>query len=211
MRIYLDDFETSLCATDIAGALRAAAELVEQSGRMIVEVSVDGVAWGEEDLASPDFTARAAEELRLLTAHPAALLRDTLLHAADAVLNAEEIQRNAARLMQGNRVREGLQSLLEALAVWGSVQTAVSRGLELGVLSRDEIKRKGIDLDGSIAALDTQLRALRDSMVAQDTTAISDCLLYEFPTTSKRFASTLAALAGELAQVAERHAAGRTS
>ena len=59
MRIYLDDFETSLCATDIAGALRAAAELVEQSGRMIVEVSVDGVAWGEEDLASPDFTARA--------------------------------------------------------------------------------------------------------------------------------------------------------
>jgi hypothetical protein len=91
------------------------------------------------------------------------------------------------------------------------VQTAVSRGLELGVLSRDEIKRKGIDLDGSIAALDTQLRALRDSMVAQDTTAISDCLLYEFPTTSKRFASTLAALAGELAHVAERHAAGRTS
>ena len=199
MRILLDDCETSLRADTVAGALTAASELVTGSGRLIVEVFVDGVAWTEEDLSTGDHTTRPAGEVRMTTAHPAELLRDTFAHAAEAVLNAEEIQRAAAKLMQANQVRSGFDRLLEALAIWGSVQTAVSRGLELGVVSRDEIRAKGIDLDGALTALDRQLRTLRDSMVAQDATAVSDCLLYEFPSTSKVFASTLAALANEAA------------
>ncbi len=202
MRIYLDDCETTLDAKDIASALAAAATVVEGNGRMIVDVHVDGVSWNEEDLASADFTARAAGELRLVTAHPAELLRDTMLHAADAVLNAEEIQRNAAKLMQSDRFSDGLTSLLEALAVWGSVQTAVSRGLALGVVPRERLVAAGIDLDGSVQALDTQLRTLRDAMVAHDRTALSDCLMYEFPATSKRFATMLTSFAQELSTLA---------
>lgn len=202
MRILLDDCETSLRADTVAGALTAASELVTGNGRLIVEVFVDGVAWSEEDLSSGEYTARPAGEVRMTTAHPAELLRDTFAHAAEAVLNAEEIQRAAAKLMQANQVRSGFDRLLEALAIWGSVQTAVARGLELGVVTRDEIRAKGIDLDGALTALDRQLRTLRDSMVAQDATAVSDCLLYEFPATTKVFASTLAALAGEAASKA---------
>jgi len=201
MRIYLDDCQTNIDAKDVAEGLAAAARVVEGNGRMIVDVQVDGVAWSEEDLANGEFTARSAGELRLATAHPATLLRDTMMHAADAVLNAEEIQRNAAKLMQSDRFGEGLQSLLEALAVWGSVQTAVSRGLSLGIVSREALVRRGIDLDGAIVALDGRLRTLRDAMLAQDRTAISDCLMYEFPETSKRFATMLAALAQELASI----------
>jgi hypothetical protein len=208
MRIYLDDFETSLQADCVANALRVASGVVEKSGRMIVEVAVDGVSWGDEDLASSEFTARDAGEIRLSTAHPAELFRDTLIHAADAVLNALELQSSAAKLMQGTRSREGLDALLEALSVWSTVQSALTRGLELSILSREELCARGIDLDGSIQALDAQLRALRDAMLAQDTTAISDCLLYEFPVTSKRFAAMLAALANELARVAQSSAVG---
>ncbi|MFZ9879825.1 MAG: hypothetical protein ACO3QC_00290 [Phycisphaerales bacterium] len=199
MRILLDDCETSLQANTVAGALTVASDLVTRSGRMIVEVFVDGIAWSEEDLASGEYTARAAGEVRMTTAHPAELLRDTFAHAAEAVLNAEEIQRAAAKLMQANQVRAGFDRLLEALAVWGSVQTAVARGLELGVVTRDEVRAKGIDLEGALASLDRQLRSLRDSMVAQDAAAVSDCLLYEFPSTTKQFAATLAALANEAA------------
>lgn len=202
MRIYLDDCETTLDAKDIASALSAAATVVEKNGRMIVDVHVDGVSWNEEDLAIPEFTARGAGELRLMTAHPAELLRDTMLHAADAVLNAEEIQRNAAKLMQSDRFNDGLTSLLEALAVWGFVQTAVSRGLSLGVVPRERIVAAGIDLDGSVQALDAQLRALREAMISQDRTALSDCLMYEFPATSKRFATMLSSFAKELSTIA---------
>jgi hypothetical protein len=205
MRILLDDRETTLRADTVGVALQEAATLAGQTGRMIVEIEVDGIAWCEEDLARPEHTARGATEVRLSTAHPAELLRDTFAHATEAVLNAEEIQRAAAKLMQSNREGEGLQKLLEALAVWGSVQTAVSRGLELGVLTRDDVRAAGIDLEGAVAVLDAQLRALRTAMQSQDTTAVSDCLMYEFPATTKRFAETLAAMAGAVAKIAARH------
>jgi hypothetical protein len=199
MRILLDDRETPLQADTIAVALREAAALVERDGRMIVEVEVDGVAWAEEDLASAEHTARSAAEIRLATAHPAELLRDTFMHATEAILNAEEIQRNAAKLLQANQQGEGLSRLLEALAIWGSVQTAVSRGLELGIVTREALKDRGVDLDGAVAALDGQLRSLRDAMQSQDPTAISDCLMYEFPPIARRFAETLASIASVLA------------
>jgi hypothetical protein len=202
MRILLDDHHTTLHADTIAMALQEAAALAERSGRMIVEVEVDGIAWGEEDLACAEHVARSAQEVRFATAHPAELLRDTLAHATDAVLNAEEIQRNAARLLQANRDGEGLQGLLESLAIWGSVQTAVARGLELGIVTREGLRCDGIDLDGAIAALDRQLRALRDAMQSQDPTAVSDCLMYEFPQTAKRFAETLAAMTAAVAKIA---------
>ncbi len=202
MRILLDNRETSLRADTVAVALQEASIMVERAGRMIVEVEVDGIAWDEEDLSNAGHTARQASEVRFATAHPAELLRDTLAHATDAVLNAEQIQRNAAKHLQSNREGEGLQSLLEALAIWGAVQTAVSRGLELGVVSRDSLRADGIDLDGAVAVLDTQLRALRDAMQSQDPTAVSDCLMYEFPTTAKRFAETLAAMTNAVAKIA---------
>jgi hypothetical protein len=205
MRILLDDRETTLRADTVGVALQEAATLAGQTGRMIVEIEVDGIAWCEEDLARPEHTARGATEVRLSTAHPAELLRDTFAHATEAVLNAEEIQRAAAKLMQSNREGEGLQKLLEALAVWGSVQTAVSRGLELGVLTRDDVRAAGNDLAGAVAVLAAQLRSLRTAMQSQDTTAVSDCLMYEFPATTKRFAETLAAMAGAVAKIAARH------
>lgn len=202
MRILLDDHETTLRADTVGGALQEAASLVEKTGRMIVEVEVDGIAWGEDDLSSPEYARRGASEIRLSTAHPAELLRDTFAHAAEAVLNADSIQKNAAKLLQSNRETEGMQSLLEALAIWGSVQTAISRGLELGVIDRDHVRAAGIDIDGAIGALDARLRALREAMKSSDVTAVSDCLLYEFPATTKLFAQTLASLAGEVAKIA---------
>jgi hypothetical protein len=61
MRILLDDRDTTLHADTIATALQEAATLAERSGRMIVEVHVDGIAWGEEDLASAEHVARGAK------------------------------------------------------------------------------------------------------------------------------------------------------
>jgi hypothetical protein len=39
-------------------------------------------------------------------------------------------------------------------------------------------------------------------MQSQDPTAVSDCLMYEFPTTAKRFAETLAAMTNAVAKIA---------
>ena len=73
-------------------------------------------------------------------------------------------------------------------------------------MTRDGLRGDGIDLDGAVAALDRQLRALRDAMQSQDPTAVSDCLMYEFPQTAKRFAETLAAITAVVASIAASQA-----
>jgi len=194
MRILLDESETSLDARNIAEALSHAADEAARRGRMIVEVEVDGVRWSEEDLASADAVQRAAGELRLTSIHPAELLRETFVQAGTAVDEADAMQRESAEHLQAGKVGEAMASLSTALALWGSVQTALSRGLELKVLTHagpgDEI-----DLDGAVAALDGQLRTVRDAVSAQDLASLGDCLLYEFPPVSARFAAMLRSLA----------------
>ena len=197
MRILLDESETSLAAETVGDALQKAAALAGERGRMIVEVEVDGIRWSEEDLSTPETATRGAGELKLLTAHPAELLRETFEQSADAVVEVEEIQREAAKHLQAGRTKEGLNQLLEALAVWGAVQTGLSRGLNLGVLSHPALQARGIDVDGPVQALESKLRELREAIVAQDFTTLSDGLMYEFPAVAQRVAALLRSLARE--------------
>ena len=202
MRILLDESETTLAASTVGDALRQAAALADERGRMIVEIEVDGIRWSEEDLSTPETTQRGAGELKLLTAHPAELLCETFDQSAYAVAEIEEIQREAAKHFQGGRTKDGLNQLLESLALWGAVQTGLARGLNIGVLSQPVLEARGIDVDGPVKVLESKLRELREAIIAQDFTALSDCLMYEFPAVAQSVAALLRSLAREASAVA---------
>ena len=197
MRILLDESETTLAANTVGDALRQAAALAGERGRMIVEIEVDGIRWSEDDLSTPETAQRGAGELKLLTAHPAELLCETFDQSANAVAEIEEIQREAAKHFQGGRTKDGLNQLLESLALWGAVQTGLARGLNIGVLSQPVLEARGIDVDGPVKVLESKLRELREAIIAQDFTALSDCLMYEFPAVAQRVAALLRSLARE--------------
>jgi hypothetical protein len=197
MRILLDESETTLAANTVGDALRQAAALAGERGRMIVEIEVDGIRWSEDDLSTPETAQRGAGELKLLTAHPAELLCETFDQSANAVAEIEEIQREAAKHFQGGRTKDGLNQLLESLALWGAVQTGLARGLNIGVLSQPALEARGIEVDGPVKVLESKLRELREAIIAQDFTALSDCLMYEFPAVAQRVAALLRSLARE--------------
>jgi uncharacterized protein (DUF2267 family) len=195
MRILLDDSETTITAETIGDGLEKAAFLAHQRGRLIVEVEVDGVHWTEEDLAAPESTRRTAVELKLLTAHPGELLQETFVQSADAVEKLDELQRESAHALQSGANKLGYDKLLEALSVWAAVQTALTRGLSMGVVSPESIASSGIDFDAAVKALDARLRTLKQAMSAQDVVALCDELLYEFPPVIRMFVDLLRALA----------------
>lgn len=195
MRILLDDKETAIKAATVGDGLEKASVLAQERGRLIVEVEVDGIHWTEEDLAAPDGAARPFTELKLLTAHPGELLQETFAQAADAVSQLDQLQRDCADLLQKGDNRPGFDKLLEVLAVWAAVQTALSRGLSLGVLSPQAVAETGIDFDGAVRSLDARLRTLHQAMGAQDIVAICDELVYEFPPVAETFVELLSALA----------------
>lgn len=202
MRIVLDESETHLTAESVVDAVQKAATLAGERGRMIVEIEVDGIRWSEEDLSAPDAMARKAGELRLQTAHPAELLVEMFAGASEAVREVDAIHREAAKFLQTGDNKQGYARLLEALAVWGAVQTGLTRGLGLGVLSRESLESAGIDVGATMQTLEGCLKTVREALVAQDETALSDCLLYEFPAVTERISTLLASLAREAAKAA---------
>jgi hypothetical protein len=107
----------------------------------------------------------------------------------------DELQRESAHALQSGANKLGYDKLLEALSVWAAVQTALSRGLSMGVVSPESIASSGIDFDAAVKALDARLRALKQAMSAQDVVALCDELLYEFPPVIQTFVDLLRVLA----------------
>lgn len=203
MRILLDEAETGLTASCVGDAVRRAAALAGEKGRMIVEIEVDGVTWTEEDLATPEAGARPAAELRLQTAHPAELIGETFTRSREALAMIGEMQREAAKFLQSGESKKGYDHLLEALAVWAAIQTGLTKGLALGVLSVESVEARGVDVTGSMRVLEDALRGVKQSLVNQDETALCDCLLYEFPPVIARMSTLLEGLEREAARAAE--------
>jgi hypothetical protein len=195
MRILVDDRELPVSAASIGAAVAAAVDAVERSGRRIVEVAVDGEPWGDSELSSPDRLEARAGEIRLTTVEPAQLLRETFQHAAAALVEAETAQRQAAKLLQGDQPREGLDELGAALSVWMNIRKAVEDGLAFAGLEPGAVEPIQPGFEAALFELNTRLVGLRDAMRGADIVGLCDSLLYEFPTTTRRWAELLAGLA----------------
>lgn len=195
MRIVLDDRDTGILATTIGEAVASAATLAEREGRQVVDVYVDGEEWTEQELSSPDRLRNSADEVRVTSVRPAELVRETFVHAASALLEAEQMQRNAAKLMRADQAKEGLDVLMQALNVWVNIHKATVQGIQFAKIDPRTLQTPDGTFEQAAGDLNARLIALRDAMKGGDTVAVCDCLLYEFPATTKRWASMLAELA----------------
>ncbi|MBL9121311.1 MAG: hypothetical protein JNL80_15490 [Phycisphaerae bacterium] len=195
MRILLDDRETGIAAKTIGEAVASAATMAERDGRQVVDVYVDGEEWTEDQLSSPDRLRQPAEEVRVTSIRPAELVRETFVHAASALLEAEQMQRSAAKLMRADQAKDGLDVLMQALSVWVNIHKATVQGIQFARIDPRTITTPDGTFEEAAGDLNRKLISLRDAMQGGDTVAVCDCLLYEFPATTKRWASMLAELA----------------
>jgi hypothetical protein len=199
MKVLLDDMPCEVNAKTVGEALDAAAALAERDGRLIVDVSVDGMQWTQSDLSRPDRTAAGAEIVRFTSAAPRELVRQTFADAADALLEADDLQRETARLLQADRRVISLDKLNEAISIWLQVQEAIVKGSQLAGLNLDDVALPK-PIGESIGTLNERLRAVHSALAAQDVTSLADTLLYEFPEVVEEWRSILAELQRLLAE-----------
>lgn len=199
MRVLLDDQPCSTSATTIGEAVAVAADAAEQAGRLVIEVLVDGSSLSEEDLQENGRLANSAEEVQLLTTTMNELLRDTFVHAAEALADADTVQKEAAEFIQSGRQNEGMQNLLAALETWGGIRDAVVKGLGLADISPEDVTIEGIGLPDAIGRLQIRLGGLKEAMVAEDVSATCDCLLYDLPESTTEWRTILSGLAKRFA------------
>ncbi|MDA0296269.1 MAG: hypothetical protein O3A19_06080 [Planctomycetota bacterium] len=196
MRVLLDETPCDIQAKSIGEAIAAAADEAERTGRLVVEVRVDGTMLSEDDLQADAKLAEMADEVQMLTTTLDQLLRETFLQAAEAIAEVDTVQRTAAEALQQGKAADGMRSLMGALETWASIKDAVVQGLLLAEISPDEVGFDGVQLSEAIVILQDRLGKLKDAMVAEDTSAICDCLLYELPEATRDWRIILAGLAG---------------
>ena len=180
MKVLLDDIPCEVNATTVGEALDAASAVAEQRGRLIVDVSVDGTRWTESDLSNSDRTDAAAGVVHFTSAAPRELVRQTFADAADALTDADDLQRETAQLLQADHRTVSLDRLNEAIAIWLQVQEAIVKGSQLVGLDLDAVALPR-PIGESINALNQQLGAVRGALARNDVIALADTLLYEFP------------------------------
>jgi hypothetical protein len=190
MKVLLDDMPCEVRAATVGEALDAAAALADQRGRLIVDVSVDGTRWSESELSNADCTGGGAEIVRFTSAAPVELVRQTFADAADALTEADDLQRETARLLQADQRAVSLDKLNEAISIWLQVQEAIVKGSQLVGIELDELSLPK-PISESIGGLNQRLEAVRSALAEEDVIALADTLLYEFPEVVEEWRSIL--------------------
>lgn len=187
MPIYLDDKPVELAGDDLAAVLTAAREKAAESGRVIVEVSIDGERLVDSDLDAGQDRAIDDSDVRLATADPAHLAVDTLTQVRSLLDELRQVQSEAADLFQQDKPAEAIQKVAAAMGIWQQTQQAVLHSAILTQLSLDEKTIDGQPVNDTINLLADQLRELRDALAGGDTVTVADALSYEWPGTIDRW------------------------
>ena len=181
MQILIDDLPCDMDANTVGEAIEGAADFARDRGRLIVEVTVDGALWTQADLASTRRHVQTAEIVRFSSAEPIELVRHTFADAVDALTDADELQRQAAELLQSDKGAVAMDKLGEAVSIWLCVQEAIVSGTQLVGLDLETVTIGGKPLPEAIRRLTDHLNAVRSGLKEHNAIELADTLLYEFP------------------------------
>jgi hypothetical protein len=197
MKVFLDDQEVHAGDESLAGALDACRKEAESLGRLIIEVWADGERTSDGDLENPPPFTPYADEIRMVSVEPAALVGETLLELADAMPGLIEQQQSIAEALQIGETSEAMASLSDALNLWDGVRRAVVEGASL--VCGDPTELLASDARESFASstesLASALTALRDMIRMEDLSGAADILEGELVDEANAWRGILGALA----------------
>ncbi len=199
MQVLLDDIPCNVQARTVGEAIEGGADLARDRGRLIVDVTVDGSNLSEADLASAQHQSRTAQVVRLTSADPVELVRQTLGDACEALTEAAELQREAAQLLQSDQHTVSMDKLTEAITIWLCVQEAVIKSAQLIGLDLDAAGSGDQGLPDAIRRLKERLEAVHRALQDRDEISLADTLLYEFPQVIEQWQRLLGELQGRVA------------
>lgn len=198
MAVRIDDEPVALEANSLRSLLAAARDHLAPSGRMVVQVQVDGEPVIDEALDSDHPTDFSQAEVQVYSAKPADLAVGALEQARAQIAEASGLQEQAAELLQKDEPAEALTQVGASIRGWIQAQQAVTgvaqlMGLDLTAVAVD---------DETVAArtqeLLTRLVELKGLIEANDHVALADALAYEWPETTDRWDAALGALVSEI-------------
>ena len=181
MPIYLDDEPVDLAGKDLSGILNSATDQITNSGRVIVEVALNGQMLSSESLNQHNHKDLAEAELRLYSADPRDVARSALEGLLAQLDQASDQQVRAAEQLNQDRVGEAMGDLGKAMETWQQVQQAVTQSISLIGINLEVLEIEGQTGTAIVNDLVGQLTSVRDILESRDTVSLADVLAYEWP------------------------------
>ncbi len=178
MEIFIDNDAAELSGSTLGEMITAARKHLEPTGRMVVEVRLDGRTLNAAEFDEQCDETMTAEEVQFITADPYELARQTLLDVRDALGDAREAQQKAAEQLQADRATEAMDSIRQALGVWQQAQQSVLQSAQLLNVSLEDIQVGARGVAAVVDELSGMLTQLREQLGNQDFLGVADTLAY---------------------------------
>ena len=201
MSIYLDDQPVDLSGDSLAEVLSSAHDQLAQTGRIVVEVSLDGETLAPNELDRQEQQPVSGGELRLYSADPRDLSRSTLEGLLGELDQARQLQTDAAEQITQDQLVEAMDMLGRAMEIWQQTHQAVSQSLSLVGIDLDDVEVEGQHGPEIVDKLVDQLKAMRDTIQGADSVGLADALAYEWPEIAELWQKMLASIIEKLDEI----------
>ena len=193
MPIHIDDQPSTLTAGSMRELLAAVSESLVSSGRVVVEVKVDGRSITGPALDDDQPTADAAD-IRVYTAKPGDLVVGILDEVRTQLAVSQQMQQEAADLLQQGDPAKAMDLVKQSIDGWLQAQQAVGQSAQLLQLDLQVIKVDDQPVMERMSELINALNELKDIIGANDFVAMADALQYEWPEITDRWDASIAAI-----------------
>jgi hypothetical protein len=200
MRVFLDEAELPEAGLTLGSALDAGRVAALAKKRVIVEVWADGERTGDDEIATPPTFEPYADELRLVSVDPAALVTTTLYDAADMMPQVQRMQSEVSQSIHRGEKAEALGRLQEVLSVWDSARRAVAHGCALLEISPDSVLGSESRFGSSVEDLGSTLKIFVEAAKGDDWVTVADTLEDEMHTLAGVWQEMLCELADAISK-----------
>lgn len=200
MDVYIDNDLAELAGANLGDLIAAARARLEPTGRLIVEVRVDGRTLSAEEFDSLCDSQPAAEEIQFITADPYALATITLGEVHDALTTARQAQQQASELLQSDHAAAAMDHIRHALGVWQQAQQALLQSAQLLDVPLEELTVADRPMTDIVDELGNLLNQIREQLTAGDHLGLADTLAYPLTDALDTWAALIDAMCTRIQQ-----------
>jgi hypothetical protein len=192
MRAFLDEKPIAIPGGtgSVAAAIAAARAAAAASGRVIVDVQVDGERLDEEAIDAPSTLPAGDIELKCVSADPRQLVAESFADVSRALDGARPVQREAAEALQTGKLDAAFEALAGVLEVWEAVHRVTDQGPALLGLTLASLAHND-RVQNELNDLTATLQQVKEAVAAHDWSTLADLLSHELDTAANRWARLL--------------------
>jgi len=181
MTIYLDDDPTDLAGPDLGSVLDAASQRLTNTGRIVVQVHVDGHPLQSNQIEQKISDPMGDTDVHLYSADTTQLALSTLQDTRTQLAQTQTQMIDAAQALNQDDPPKAMKLLSHIIVAWQQTQQAVTHSASLLSIQLDDLVIDDQPFNTIANALIQQLKTVRQMITVTDTVGLADTLAYEWP------------------------------